>query len=411
MTPDPQFAQSDEPSALALRFDAEYETDPHAFQRRVRRRAMVCCALLPMLAMLPLLSAFLIVVLIWLKQGSLSNAIEMFALTAYAGNIATLVRLRALYRPNKFERQLQPNDAPGLFDLIDDLRQASRAPKIHEVTITTHMNAAANQRPVSTVLGIWRNELIIGLPLVLAMPEEEFRSILAHELAHFSGEHGHSQILVTRARVVANAMLWHFSDVVMIGFLPIRRLNKFYLPEFLAMAAVFDRRHEYQADSVEAGICGPVIAGNALKRLTIAHSYMAFLQREYWNEIPDPGCRPARLPYSDMAEMLQHACAWEKAGIVLQNDLEEAPGLYDSHPTLTQRLNSFGADSEMPKPIQRNAKHLLEPALEGLVSGFDDLWWAEHSDNWNKSRNRLSRLKALDQITKPQGPWSAPVPA
>src|SRR5207249_200161 len=58
------------------------------------------------------------------------------------------------------------------------------------VLLTDDFNAAAAQRPRLGIFGWQENYLLLGLPLMLALTPGQFRSVVAHELGHLSGNHG-----------------------------------------------------------------------------------------------------------------------------------------------------------------------------------------------------------------------------
>jgi len=86
--------------------------------------------------------------------------------------------------------RLTQKQAPALFDLISEVREALDGPKIHHVLISDEYNASIVQIPQFGMFGWLRNYLVIGLPLLRALSPAEFRSVLAHEVGHLSGKHG-----------------------------------------------------------------------------------------------------------------------------------------------------------------------------------------------------------------------------
>jgi len=81
-------------------------------------------------------------------------------------------------------RVITRDEAPALFDLVDDVRSKTGAPPADIVLITQDLNAAVVQHPRLGVFGWPRNYLVLGLPLMQALSVEEFRSVVAHEFGH-----------------------------------------------------------------------------------------------------------------------------------------------------------------------------------------------------------------------------------
>ncbi len=91
---------------------------------------------------------------------------------------------------------------PALFQEIAQVRRALRARPIHEVILTSEMNAAVCQVPRLGLFGWPRNYLILGLPLMASMPVEQFRAVLAHEFGHLSKNHARFGNWIYRIRQV-----------------------------------------------------------------------------------------------------------------------------------------------------------------------------------------------------------------
>ena len=86
--------------------------------------------------------------------------------------------------------RLTKDEYPKLFDLIEEVRSKIKGPTIHEVVLDSKMNAAVMQRPMFGFFGWNKNYLLLGLPLMQAVSEDQFRSILGHEMGHLADKHG-----------------------------------------------------------------------------------------------------------------------------------------------------------------------------------------------------------------------------
>ena len=87
-------------------------------------------------------------------------------------------------------QRIANSEAPELFALIDKLRRSLGAPRFHHVLITDDFNAAVVQIPRLGLLGLYRNTLLIGLPLMKALNRQQLAAVLAHEFGHLAGGHG-----------------------------------------------------------------------------------------------------------------------------------------------------------------------------------------------------------------------------
>ena len=75
------------------------------------------------------------------------------------------------------------DDVAELFRLLDQV--GSR--RVHGVILDGELNASVVQTPRLGLFGWHRTWLVIGLPLMHALPPDEFRAVLAHEFAHLRG--------------------------------------------------------------------------------------------------------------------------------------------------------------------------------------------------------------------------------
>ena len=113
-----------------------------------------------------------------------------------------LVLLRSLWVsfPPPTGLPLQPKDVPNLYSLTNEISSKLQAPRFHHILLTNDFNATVVQRPRLGLLGWQQNYLILGLPLMLALPPEQFRAVLAHELGHLSGNHSRFGAWIYRQR-------------------------------------------------------------------------------------------------------------------------------------------------------------------------------------------------------------------
>lgn len=95
---------------------------------------------------------------------------------------------------------LKHEQAPSLFKLINQYRKEIKGPRIHKVLVYEEFNACVSQVPRLGLFGWYKNYLVIGMPLMLALSPEEFNGVLAHELGHVSRYHGRTGAWIYRIR-------------------------------------------------------------------------------------------------------------------------------------------------------------------------------------------------------------------
>ena len=142
--------------------------------------------------------------------------------------------------------------------------ERSQAPWLDHVLIRDDFNASVFQRPRFGLLGGHTNYLMLGLPLMEAVPAAPFRAVLAHEIGHLSGSHSRFSGWIYRVRQTWDQMLHSLIRQEHGGatlFLPFFR---WYSPYFAAYSFVLRRGNEYVADRCAAQVCGAEAAAQML---------------------------------------------------------------------------------------------------------------------------------------------------
>lgn len=96
---------------------------------------------------------------------------------------------------------LQRQQFPNLWSHIDELQVELKTPKIHRIIMIAEMNASISQIPRFGIFGPYKNTLTLGLELLLTLSPEQAKSVLAHEFAHLSGNHGKFSGWIYRVRL------------------------------------------------------------------------------------------------------------------------------------------------------------------------------------------------------------------
>ncbi|HMA44924.1 MAG TPA: M48 family metallopeptidase, partial [Gemmatimonadales bacterium] len=192
--------------------------------------------------------------------------------------------VRALWVP--FERPMGipigRAAAPGLMALVDELVGAVRAPPFDEVVVSGDCNASVSQIPRFGLLGGYRNFLVVGLPLAHALTEEEFRAVLAHEVAHVSRAHGRFASWIYRVRTMWVRLSEQMQARRTWGAWLFEWFLRRWSPYFNAYSFVLARTQEREADRFAARAAGAAALGTALMKLEIIG---ACLERPFWDGV------------------------------------------------------------------------------------------------------------------------------
>jgi len=284
------------------------------------------------------------------------------------GALAFLIaRGMFLGRPIEYHLELKPEDGPALYTLIADVARELSAPVPDEVLLDADLNAAVALR--GYFAGRGRCRLHLGFDLLVALPPEEVRAVIAHELAH--------------ARLIQRGFLgWLFAGLNRMSVLAEvlqsmtdsaeEQDSRFQTARTLAfcaragavagtrMAATYLRQDEFEADAVAAELCGSGVYARSLVRLHVASQAPPLSWRDRVIQSQRDGSY----------------CAWLRGH--LKTDLAPDPALLLSvitdatadvmrtHPSLSDRL------AALPNPGAVFPQSFNVSAAEALISDPDE---------------------------------------
>lgn len=304
--------------------------------------------------------------------------------------------------------ELRPGDAPRLMAEIEAVRTAMRAPRVHRVLIDDKFNAGVSQYPRWGIFGGYRVYLVLGLPLLAALPTDEFRAVLAHEFGHVSRAHGRFGAWILRVQHTWSRLVGELDETnhpaqwLFTGFFG------WYAPYFKAYTTVLSRANEFEADAMAARI-SPGAVGPSLCRIQVA---ARFLKHSFWPDVlaqartsPEPPPGVHRRLMGAMREAGSHPLAAEW----LAEGLRQPTRIDDSHPATAERLAAVGAEPAPAPAFQRSAaEDLLGDRAELLASVLNRLWANEVRPYWREQHRSAAgaavTLEALQSRAEPLSP-------
>ncbi|MBT0993965.1 M48 family metallopeptidase [Cellulomonas sp. DKR-3] len=257
------------------------------------------------------------------------------AIAAAGGLVLTLRRVGKAQKHVPHGVMLTPDEAPELWALVAELATAAQTRVPREIRLVPEVNAAVSEdaRMLGLVPGTRR--LYVGLPLLQALDVAQLRSVLAHELGHYS--HGHTRLgpITYRGRQVvvgAASEVDGFSGWVLKGY------GRLYL---LASAAV-SRRQEREADEVSVAVAGPAVAAEALREIEVLAAAWQFYLDRYVSDAWEAGMAPTSDAFFGGFQHLLAARGDELARLRTQAPPSEQ-SRWDSHPSTASRIAAIGA--------------------------------------------------------------------
>lgn len=409
--------------ALVNRLEQQARAHPTLYRVRAWLLVALGVIIIPLVLLVALLLCVLAVPSLILGGFGgiiLGIALRNFFEQVRAAYRAVFVRLY-LQTPDGLE--VRRDEAPQLFSAIDEISARMRAPRAHVILIAGDFNAALAQRPRLGPFGWQRNYLVLGLPLMMALSTEHFRSVIAHELGHLSGQHGRFSVWLLRVRATLQRFQEELErdDNVRFG---LTAFFRWYLPMLSPFAFVLGRLDEIEADLRGADVCGRLVYARAYLRL---HLMGLFTETRFWpslRELADEQMAPPTDAYARMMARLKTGITAEEETELVQKSIEEATSFFDPHLAFCERLAMLGypailGDGEpklhyelrrVPPPEVSAAETYLGAALPGLLKELSQAWWLRNLSRWaerytnvQESREGLAKLP-VDPVASVQTP-------
>ncbi|WP_210367291.1 M48 family metallopeptidase [Bacillus sp. REN3] len=298
---------------------------------------------------------------------------------------------------------LQREEAPKLFGMIESLRQKLNTPPIDEIVLDSEFNASVAQISTYGMFGKKRNVLVIGIPLLSALSQQQFTAVLAHELAHISNSDTALGARIYRLRMSWGRLLHSLEENEQFGTFIFRKFFQWFYPRFDAYTFAMARQEEYDADRSAAAVTSPQAMGEALAVTSVAAPYY---YRDFYSELFEECAvtNSVPQPYSNFSEKLQ-SLNEKKASEYFKDQLEEESYMTDTHPCLKDRLSALGVKAELPERQQESALESFFAYPGRVISAFNDMWvdynqdtWKEEIENFNESKKRFRELSGK-QVT------------
>lgn len=307
-----------------------------------------------------------------LTSGHLGGGIRLAAIAIVVGaavGTALWKVLRTKVEP--YGARVDRADQPELWRMIDELAAAANTRGPDEVWLVADVNAAVWERDQLLGLRAGRRYMMIGLPLLGGLSVSELRSVLGHELGHYS--HGHTKLAAvtyrataTMKRTLAEADGW------------LRLFLSWYVRLYLLVAESANRAHELQADEAAVRAAGKNATRSALGKVHALDAAWDHYGDSYVSLARPAGRTPQLLMgfHEFLTNDLRHQQMIEAQAAMLD---AESASRYDSHPPIRVRIAAIDAMAEPDQPTDDRPGWVLlrdpertVPLLEGelLVDGL-----------------------------------------
>ncbi|RIV33164.1 M48 family metallopeptidase [Micromonospora radicis] len=240
--------------------------------------------------------------------------------------------------------------APQLWATVRELATAvgTRAPD--EIRLVPEVNAAVGEE--SRLLGLvgGRRTLYVGLPLLLGLRVDQLRSVLAHELGHYSGKHTRPGAVAYRGRVAIGTTIERIKPRNPVGL-----IFRGYAKLYLMVDNAASRRQELEADRAAVQLAGHEAATSALRSLPALDAAWNFYMGGYVQSGWQAGLAPDDL-FGGFGQLLQGRR--DELEQLRQEEPDREPSRWDTHPPIGIRIDAMaqlpavtGTPDERPASI------------------------------------------------------------
>lgn len=284
--------------------------------------------------------------------------IAVFGATVWAVGYGTWKALRTK-RPEPHGLALDRATAPYLWATVDELAAVVGTRGPDEIYLVPEVNAAVEERSRLMGLIAGRRYMYIGLPLLQAFTVAQLRSVLAHELGHYSGRHTRFAGVSYRGRLALARTISHIGTGNVAGWI-FRGYGRLYV----MVENSVSRRQELAADLASVQVAGRDAAASALREIRVLDAAFGFYMNRYVGPGLEAGYAPDDL-FAGFGELLRARA--DEIAELRANQPDEERSVWDTHPPLGARLAAIMAASESPVPVDGRPARVLvsDPARAG----------------------------------------------
>lgn len=268
-----------------------------------------------------------------------------------------------------------PEAQPALWALVRELSAEAGTRPPDEIYLDPDVNAAVTERTSWLGLRVLRRRMIVGVPLLMGLRQDQFRAVLAHEIGHYSNKDTRFAGVAYRGRKsiarVLNGLGREGYFERFVGW-----LFKQYAKLYFAVSMSVCRDQELAADAVSARLAGTEAATSALREIEALATTWRFFMNNYATMGWNAGYLPARFG-AGYRSLLTDPARAEQLDELRRNPPEVETSRYDTHPATIERVAVLEAAEPVPvRPgggapaaeLLTDAERMLDEALFTVLS-------------------------------------------
>ncbi|WP_213450373.1 M48 family metallopeptidase [Rhizomonospora bruguierae] len=248
-----------------------------------------------------------------------------------------------------------PEQAPELWRLVHDMavEAGTRAPD--EIRLVAEVNAAVTEDTELLGLVAGRRRLYLGVPLLQAFTVDQMRSVIAHELGHYSGSHTRLAAVAYRGRMAMGETLSRVGKWNVFGW-----VFKGYGLLFLLVSNAVTRRQEFEADRASVRVAGVEAATSAMREIPVVATAWDFYFGRYVAYGWELGYAPNDI-FGGFAHL--YAARTQELAELREREPDGETSRWDTHPSTAERIAAMHAMPPVAHPVDGRPAATLLPRL------------------------------------------------
>ncbi|MBN4079316.1 hypothetical protein JYT26_01620 [Beggiatoa alba] len=308
-----------------------------------------------------------------------------------------------LHFPRTQGLKLSRQQVPELFELVAGVGKFTLQPAVRNIVLTGQYELRIEQTPRFGFPFCSNNTLVLGLPMLQTLSEEQFRCELMHRLSQYASGRFRPSHWVFRTRLLWRRYLDALTKNKRFGDFPIRWFFAVYTPLFELLTLPAVRADELAGDSTVLEWVNDRDYFDALMSSTFAS---LFLEGHYWRQVYQTALKNSKsalTPFADLEHISGHLNSKEFRRKWLQGAFAADQNYSKAMPTLRTRMENIGQSKLRVGPIIENtaAQILLGDARKNIVSIIDKLWCSTTFMRWKtEHRKHRENVKTVKEISR-----------
>lgn len=288
---------------------------------------------------------------------------------------------------------LKQEKAPKFYELLAELKDVYKYPKIHRVIVHDEYELEYIPVPRIGLPLVNINVLYVGLPVLQALSPIQFRAHLGGRLGQYSATHNKLSHWVYRWRQYCKIYQHNYSKISHPLYLPIKLFYKLYTPILNTLTVHMAREDELEADVYSLELMNDEDLRDIVIRDEVTR---VFLAQKYWPKIysmlkKTAGAAP-HLPHENMAKVIKNGMNDHEIASTMEKLMNSKPEWQDNHPGLYARLNYIGQTTlDLPPPLMETAaRRYLNEAYAPMIKVMDKQWLSKTQSKSSRSQKKVT---------------------